>query len=69
MLMVVEWQATDEVNGIPTWLVDDVVSFGLDVLLDLTFELTKNFTGDYFYEELQGMADAAQIDFQTLGNT
>jgi hypothetical protein len=43
-----------ELAGIPTWLADDVAEFGLAVTLDATYELTKNYTGDYFYQELQG---------------
>lgn len=61
-----EEQVEQELNGIPTWLAQDVSDFGLEVALDLTYEWTKNFTGDYFFEELQGLADGAGVDFQTI---
>ncbi len=49
-----ESQVADALNGLPTWLVDDIANFGLDIALDLTYQLTKDYTGSYFYEELQG---------------
>lgn len=47
-------QVTSALNGLPTWLKDDVANFGLDVALDLTEQLTRNYTGQYFYDELRG---------------
>jgi hypothetical protein len=31
-----------------------MANFGLDVALDMTVQFTQNFTGSYFFEELQG---------------
>lgn len=61
-----EEQVEQELNGIPTWLAQDVSDFGLEVALDLTIQWTKNFTGDYFFQELQGLADGAGLDYQTI---
>ena len=49
-----ESQAADALAGLPTWLAQDIIDFGLSVALDATYELTKNYTGEYFFEELQG---------------
>lgn len=32
----------------------------------MTHELTKHYTGDYFFEELRGISDAAQVDYKTM---
>jgi len=39
---------------------------GLDVALDSTYELTRAYTGNYFYQEIQGIADAAGVSYDTL---
>lgn len=61
-----ESQAAGGIPGLPTWLADIIVNVGLDVALDLLIEITKPFTGDYVYEEMQGIADAADVDVKTL---
>lgn len=42
---------------------EDVANFGLEVALDIEIDITKNFTGDYFWQELQGMADGSGVSF------
>lgn len=49
-----EQQVEDGLSGLPTWLRDWVAEVGLTAATDLTWELTKNFTGDSFFEELHG---------------
>eukprot|EP01138_Halocafeteria_seosinensis_P009083 gb/GECG01009283.1/.p1 GENE.gb/GECG01009283.1/~~gb/GECG01009283.1/.p1 ORF type:complete len:411 (+),score=43.99 gb/GECG01009283.1/:1-1233(+) len=61
-----EKQIEDELSGLPTWLRDWVAEVGITAAVDLTWELTKNFTGDYFFEELHGLADGAGISYQKL---
>lgn len=51
---------------LPTWLADVIASLGLDAALDLLIDVTKPFTGDYVYEEMRGIADAADVDYKTL---
>jgi len=34
--------------------------------LELTYYLTRSYTPDYFYQELQGIADAAGVDFMRV---
>jgi hypothetical protein len=50
-----EEQVEEYLSGIPNWLSQDIADFGLEVALDMTVQLTQNFTGAYFFEELQGM--------------
>ena len=50
-----EEQVEEYLSGIPNWLSQDIADFGLEVALDMTVQLTQNFTGSYFFEELQGM--------------
>lgn len=65
------WQyMLDQVEGaidfLPAWLADLIATAGLDVALDVLINITSPFTGAYFYEELRGMADAANVSFDTL---
>jgi len=59
-------QVAENINFLPTWLADLIATEGLDVALDVMIDLTKPFTGSYIYEELQGLADGAGVDYQTL---
>lgn len=61
-----ESQVEDALNGLPNWLKIDLANAGLDIALDWTYEHTKNFTGQYFYDELRGISDATGVDYQTL---
>lgn len=54
-----ESQVEEYLAGWPNWLAADVANFGLDVALDLTVQWTKNFTGDYFFQEMQGESGGA----------
>jgi len=47
---------------IARWLAD----VGLDTGLDITYQLTKNYTLPHFEEELRGLANATGIDFLRL---
>jgi hypothetical protein len=58
-------QAESAINGtvhnLQPWFVDLVSEVGLDVALRLTEDATRQYTGNYFYEELQGLADATGL--------
>lgn len=60
-----EGQVESAINGtvhnLKPWFVDLVSEVGLEVGLDLTMELTRPYTGNYFYEEMQGLADATGL--------
>lgn len=64
LCFVVSVQVEEYLQGIPNWLSEDIANFGLDVALDMTVQLTQNFTGQYFFEELQGRAQ--QVCTRTL---
>jgi len=40
-----------------------VAEYGLESALELTYELTKDYSGSYFFEEMQGIADATNITY------
>ena len=52
----------------PKWLDNLIADVGLDAALELTELATREYTGDYFFEELKGIADAAGVDYQRLVN-
>jgi hypothetical protein len=61
-----EDQVEEAVPFLPTWFSEIIANFGLDVALDMLISLTQPFTGSYFYEELQGLADGSGADYNTL---
>jgi len=60
-----EQQVQQAINGtfhkLRPWFVDLVAEVGLDSALDLTYDGTRQFTGDYFEDEMRGMADATGV--------
>lgn len=50
----------------PVWLKEMIAEFGLDLALDKTEEWTRQYTGDYIYQEFRGMSDASHVDYQKL---
>lgn len=38
--------------------------YSLDVALDLEILVTEEFTGDYFLEEIKGLADSSGVDYK-----
>jgi hypothetical protein len=38
----------------------------LDAALDLEYDITKQYTGSYFEEEIKGLADASGADEKTV---
>ena len=53
-------------GSLPKWLADLIGDIGLELALDVLIDLTRPSTGAYFFEELQGIADGAHVDFKTL---
>jgi len=47
-------------------LADFVAEFGIPAALDLTYELTRWYSGDYFFEEIEGVANASGISYDLL---
>jgi len=61
-----ESQVTSIMQKVPPEIAKIIADFGLDAALDLTYEATREWTGEYFMEELQGIADASGQDFLML---
>lgn len=38
----------------------------LDAALDLEYDVTKQYTGSYFEEEIKGLADGSGVDEKTI---
>lgn len=68
--MYLEEQVEQAINGtidiFPKWFLKDVSNLGLEVALDLNIAITKTYTGKYFYEELNGLADASGVDIKII---
>jgi len=65
-------QVIGAINGtghslhLPQWAIDLIADVGLEGALDIEYDLTKPFTRPDFYQEMQGLADAAGVDFKTI---
>jgi len=47
-------------------LADFVAKYGLEAALDLTYEFTREYTPQRFYDEMQGLSDASGTDYNTI---
>jgi len=54
------------IKDLPKPVQDWIVSIGLDVALGLTYEWTKKFTPEYFFEEIRGVANGSGCDYNKL---
>jgi len=61
-----ELQITSALKTLPEWLAKIIAELGLDAGLDFTYELTRHNTPQYFFEELQGLADGAGYDYKMV---
>lgn len=57
---------TDAVEWIPEKWAQHVADSGLAVGLDLTYQVTRMYTGKYFFDEMHGIADASGFDYETI---
>ncbi|KYQ91363.1 acid ceramidase-like protein [Tieghemostelium lacteum] len=51
---------------LPLELVDVIEKFGVKAALDLTADATKKYTPSRFFEEMQGLADGAGLEYKTV---
>lgn len=58
-----ESQVEDILKAVPEWLAKIIADEGLSAALDLTWELTKKYSGEYFFQEMQGISDASGVDY------
>ncbi|XP_045191450.2 protein dcd1B-like [Mercenaria mercenaria] len=65
-----ELQVTEAINGTVSifkpWFLKDVADKGLDVALDLEIDVTRPYTGEYFFEEAKGLADATGLNYMMI---
>jgi hypothetical protein len=50
----------------PEWFFDDLVNLGMDAALQLELDATRDFTPEYFFEELRGLSAATGVSQQKL---
>ena len=56
----------NEIDFLPAEISEFIAKYGLDGALDLTYELTKDYTPSYFFEEIQGLANGSGVDYILL---
>ena len=56
----------NEIDFLPEEIREFIAKYGLDGALDLTYELTKDYTPSYFFEEIQGLANGSGVDYILL---
>lgn len=65
-----EQQVIGAINGtvhiFKPWFLEDVADKGLDVALDLELDVTRLYTGEYFFQEAKGLADATGLDYMRI---
>lgn len=65
-----EQQVVLAINGsvhiFKPWFIKDVADKGLDVALDAEIDVTRPFTGEYFFQEAKGLADATGLDYKMI---
>lgn len=61
-----EEQVEEAIDFLPASLQQLIADLGLELALDVLLDLTKNYTGSYFFDELHGLADASGADYQQL---
>lgn len=62
----IEDSAAGALSGLPTKLRDWVIEAGADVAFGLTDVLTAPYTGEYFFDELHGLADASGVNYTVI---
>ncbi|XP_070543586.1 protein dcd1A-like isoform X1 [Ptychodera flava] len=54
------------VSFLAPWFVKDVIKYGMDFALDLEILATREYTSQYFLDEMKGLADASGIDYKKI---
>jgi len=56
------------VKDLPKWLANLIADIGLDAALELTELATREYTPQYFYDEMRGLSDATGFSYQSIVN-
>jgi len=59
-------QVEHYIKDLPKPVQDWITNIGLDVALGLTYEWTKKYTPNYFFEELSGLSNGSGFDYMKL---
>lgn len=51
---------------LPKFLLSKTASFAAGAALDLTYDITREYTNRKYYEEMRGIADGSGVDFSYL---
>ena len=62
----IEQEIENEIKFLPEDLRDLIAKYGLDGVLDLTYDLTKKYIPSYFLEEMQGLAKGSGLDYKMI---
>lgn len=54
------------VKFLPKKIAEMIIQFGLDVALDVTWEMTRLYTPSHFIDEIKGIADASGVDEKVI---
>ncbi|XP_077988483.1 protein dcd1A-like [Glandiceps talaboti] len=54
------------VSWLTPWFVKDVINYGMEFAMDLEILATKQYTSQYFLDEMKGLSDASGIDYKQL---
>lgn len=68
LLVQVEQAINGTFHKLKPWFVDLVAEHGLEAALDLTYDATRRYTGDYFEEEIRGLALATGVSEVIIRN-
>jgi len=61
-----EAQIEGDISFLPAALQELIADLGLELALDALLDLTRPYTGAYFFDELRGLADGAGVDYARL---
>jgi len=53
-------------STIPKWISDLIVEYGLEVALDLTYEIMSPHVAQYFMDELKGLSDGSGVNYKLI---
>jgi len=62
----IQQQAEAYLKDLPKPVQDWIINLGLDVALGLTYEWTKKYTPQYYFDELNGVAAGSGVDYNIL---
>jgi len=59
-------QVDQYINFLPDYIRKLIEEYGVEAALMLTYELTRSYTPQYFYDEIKGISDGSGVDYNTM---